>query len=57
MALFILTGVANFAYWAIADPGFEESSIQTEWPYVLGFSGAILCLAVALPVSSTFHWR
>ncbi len=50
MALFILTGVANFAYWAIADPGFEESSTQTEWPYVLGFSGAILCLAVALPV-------
>lgn len=47
--VFALTGIVNFAYWVIADPGYEESGTQTEWPYVIGFSGAILCLAVACP--------
>jgi hypothetical protein len=49
-ALFSFVGVFNFAYWLIADPGYEESATQTEWPYVLGFSVTILSLAFAYPV-------
>lgn len=49
-ALFALTGFAFLAYWVVADPSFEATWSQTEWPHVLGFSGALLSLAVALPV-------
>ena len=48
--LFTLPGVAFLAYWVIADPGYEASAAQTKWPYVLGFSGALATLGVALPV-------
>lgn len=48
--LFALPGAAFLAYWVIADPGYGASASQTTWPYVLGFSGALATLAVALPV-------
>lgn len=52
MRAFLLTlpGVAFLAYWVVADPGYEASAAQSTWPYVLGFSGALATLAVALPV-------
>ncbi len=49
-ALFALTGFAFLAYWVVANPSFEATASQGEWPHVLGFSGALLTLAVALPV-------
>ncbi len=48
--LFALTGFAFLAYWVVANPSFEATASQGEWPHVLGFSGALLTLAVALPV-------
>ena len=48
--LLTLPGVAFLAYWVIADPGYEASAAQTTWPHVLGFSGALATLAVALPL-------
>jgi hypothetical protein len=48
-ALFALTGLAFFAYWLIANPSFEASPTQFEWPYVLAFSAIILSLAFAVP--------
>lgn len=49
-ALFALSGVASFAYWALARPTFEATASNTEWPTVLGFSATLAVLAVALPV-------
>jgi hypothetical protein len=49
-ALFALVGVAFLLHWVLADPGFDESEAQDEWTHVLGFSTALLLLAVALPV-------
>ena len=52
VALFILVAVLFIAHWVIADPGFEESATQTQWPFVIFFSAALLALALALPVYS-----
>jgi uncharacterized membrane protein len=49
-AFFAFVGVAFLAYWVIADPSYDESATQSEWPYVLFFSGVILLLALAVPV-------
>jgi hypothetical protein len=49
-ALFALTGIAFFAYWALAHPTFEASASQSEWPTVLGFSATLALLGVAIPV-------
>lgn len=46
---FTLIGTAFFAHWVITDPSFE-GPVSQQWPHVLGFSGAILTLAFALPV-------
>ncbi len=48
-ALFALVGVAFLLHWILADPGFEVSNTQDDWRHVLGFSAALLSLAVALP--------
>jgi hypothetical protein len=48
-ALFAFVGLAFFVYWVVADPSFEESARQSEWSYVLAFSGVILLLAFAVP--------
>jgi hypothetical protein len=48
--LFALTGIAFFAYWALARPSFEATAAQSEWPTVLWFSATLSGLAVALPV-------
>src|SRR5438093_9640062 len=48
-ALFAFVGLAFFVYWVVADPSFEESADQSEWSYVLAFSGVILLLAFAVP--------
>lgn len=50
VSLFALVGVAFLAHWIIADPGYEASASQTEWPYVLGFSAALISLGFALPI-------
>jgi hypothetical protein len=47
--LFSLVGVLFFGLWWTFDPSFEESASQTDWLVVIGFSTAILLLAVALP--------
>jgi len=49
-ALFAFVGVAFLLHWILADPGFGESDAQDEWSHVLGFSAALLALAVALPL-------
>jgi len=48
-ALFAFVGLAFFGWWVVADPSFEESASQSEWSYVLAFSGVILLLAFAVP--------
>jgi hypothetical protein len=48
--LFAAVGVAFFTHWTVSDPGYEETASQSEWPNVLGFSGVILGLALALAV-------
>jgi hypothetical protein len=48
-ALFAFVGLTFFGWWVVADPGFEESASQSEWNYVLAFSGVILLLAFAVP--------
>ena len=48
--LFALTGIAFFAYWALAHPSFEATASQSEWPMALWFSATLAVLAVALPV-------
>ena len=48
--LFVLTGGAFFAFWAVSHPSFEATASMTEWPNVLWFSATLLFLAVALPV-------
>lgn len=47
--LFAFVGLAFFVYWVVADPSFEESPTQSQWSYVLAFSGVILLLAFAVP--------
>ncbi|MGH3140954.1 MAG: hypothetical protein ACRDQE_14575 [Gaiellales bacterium] len=47
-ALFALVGVAFLLHWILADPGFEASNTQDDWRHVIGFSAALLSLAVAL---------
>ncbi len=49
-ALFALVGVSFLAHWVIADPSYDVSETQDDWPYVLGFSAAIGSLAIALPL-------
>ncbi len=49
-ALFALTGVALFAYWALGKPTFDAAASQSEWPTVIWFSATLALLAVALPV-------
>ncbi len=49
-AIVALVGVAFFAYWVIADPSYDETATQSEWPYVLFFSGVIALLALAIPL-------
>ena len=49
-ALFASVGVAFFGHWALTDPSFEETPTQSEWNYVLAFSGVILVLAIAIPL-------
>ncbi len=50
VVLFAVTGVSFLAYWVVADPSFEATASQAEWPHVLGFSAVLLSLALALPV-------
>jgi hypothetical protein len=45
----LLTGTGFFVYWVVVRPTAEASPTQTQWPYVLWFSGTILTLAFALP--------
>ncbi len=47
--MFSLSGVAFFLYWIVVRPTAEASATQTQWPYVLWFSGTILTLALAVP--------
>ncbi len=49
-ALFALTGVALFLYWALGKPTFDAAASQSEWPTVIWFSATLALLAVALPV-------
>ncbi len=49
-AFFAFVGVAFLAYWVIADPSYDETATQSEWPYVLFFSGVIGLLAFAIPL-------
>ena len=37
-AVFTLTGLGFFVYWLVANPSFEGSPTQGEWPHVLAFS-------------------
>jgi len=46
--LFALTALVFLAYWSAANPSFEASPPQREWPRVLAFSGIILTLAFAV---------
>ena len=48
--LFGLTGIAVFAFWALARPSFEMTTSMQEWPAVLWFSATLLVLAVAILV-------
>ena len=48
--LFVITGVAVFAYWSIARPSSQQTASMQEWPTVLWFSATLLSLAIALPV-------
>jgi hypothetical protein len=48
--LFALVGFGFFAHWIVANPGFEVSATQRDWPYVLAFSAIILALAFAVPL-------
>jgi hypothetical protein len=43
-----LAGIALFAYWVIFDPTNDAKSSQSEWRFVIGFSAALLILAVAI---------
>jgi len=49
-ALFAFVGAAFLAHWVVADPSYEGSASQSEWAYVLFFSGVILLLALAVPL-------
>jgi hypothetical protein len=49
-AYFALVGVLFLLHWLLSDPSFEETETMTEWPYVLGFSAALVALALALPI-------
>lgn len=46
--LFAATGVVFLVYWFVADPGYEVSETQAQWPYVLAFSGIILMSGFAI---------
>lgn len=45
---FALAGIALFTYWAIFDPTSDAKASQFEWPFVIGFSAALLILALAV---------
>ncbi len=45
----LLTGISFFVYWVVVRPTAEASPTQTQWPYVLWFSGMLLTLAFAMP--------
>jgi ABC-type Fe3+-siderophore transport system permease subunit len=47
---FALVGAVFLAHWLLADPSYDESASQSEWPYVLFFSGVIALLALAVPL-------
>jgi hypothetical protein len=47
---FALVGAVFLAQWLLADPSYEESASQSEWPYVLFFSSVIALLALAVPL-------
>lgn len=49
VGVFLLSGIAFFVYWIVVRPTTEASATQTQWPYVLWFSGTILTLAFAVP--------
>ncbi len=40
-------GAGAWLHWTITDPTVEVSATQSEWPYLLAFSGLIVSLAVA----------
>jgi hypothetical protein len=42
----VAVGVGAWLHWSITDPSFEQSATQTQWPYLLAFSGLIILLAV-----------
>jgi hypothetical protein len=42
----VVVGVGAWLHWSITDPSFEQSATQSEWPYLLAFSGLIILLAV-----------
>ncbi len=48
MASFALAGTACFAYWWIFDPTNDAKASQFEWRFVIGFTTALLILAVAV---------
>ena len=37
-ALFAFTSLGFFVYWLVANPSFEGSPTQGEWPHVVAFS-------------------
>jgi hypothetical protein len=49
-ALFVLLGIGFCAYWVVAQPTYEGSSGQGEWPHVITFSGLTLGLAISVPL-------
>ena len=48
VGLFASVGVAFFVHWLSSDPSYDV--IRTEWRFVVGFSGVLLLLAVAVVV-------
>ena len=47
-ALFAVTGVALFAYWALGKPTFNAAASQSDWPTVIWFSATLALLAARL---------
>jgi hypothetical protein len=48
VASFALAGIAFFAYWSIFDPTNDAKASQFEWRFVIGFTSALLILALAV---------
>jgi hypothetical protein len=49
-AFFALVGGAWFVHWTLTDPTHAGSKSASDWNFVLGFSAALLLLAIAVPL-------